>query len=298
MYTNQEQALIRLDIFNWLELRLNEKPWVTRQELLHDYFWRGERIPLVSTQKGIWNPRVLDSTLSIMSTSRSKYTDNWLPNGDVQYDYEDSDPSGGANRKLRIAFETQTPIIYFEGIEPSRYVPRFPVYVIEDLFSVRKFVVNLSGASTTFESAIPQEPIAREYAERRIFQRVHQPKFRAQVIMAYRTQCAICRIQHPELLDAAHIVPDSHERGIAAVPNGLSLCKIHHAAYDRNIVGISPDYEVRVDRAILQEVDGPMLKHGIQDMHGVSIQLPNNLQQHPNKDALAIRYSQFLDTAS
>lgn len=34
-----------------------------------------------------------------------------------------------------------------------------------------------------------------------------------------------------ERIDAAHIVEDGHELGIAAVRNGLALCKIHHAAF-------------------------------------------------------------------
>ncbi|MGI8867651.1 MAG: HNH endonuclease [Mycobacteriales bacterium] len=54
-------------------------------------------------------------------------------------------------------------------------------------------------------------------------------------MVAYETRCAVCRIGHRELLDAAHILPDTHPRGEPVVPNGLALCKIHHAAYDRNI---------------------------------------------------------------
>jgi hypothetical protein len=36
-----------------------------------------------------------------------------------------------------------------------------------------------------------------------------------------------------ELLDAAHILPDGHPKGEPVVPNGLALCKLHHAAFDR-----------------------------------------------------------------
>lgn len=298
MYSTDEQAQIRLDIFAWLELKLEEKPWITRDELSSGYSWHGETIRLVSLQKGIWNPSAFESTLSILSTAKSKYTDNWLDNGDIHYDYEDSSPLGGANAKLRHAFKTQTPIIYFEGLAPSKYVPRFPVYVIDDLFDLRKFVVNLSGASDLQESFLPSEPIKREYAERKILQRVHQPKFRAQVIMAYRTQCAVCRLQHSDLLDAAHIVPDHHERGVAAVPNGLSLCKIHHAAYDRNLIGISPDYQVVVEKKLMLEVDGPMLKHGIQEMNGIQLQLPSRTDELPSKELLEIRFQDFLRTTS
>jgi putative restriction endonuclease len=294
MNSGDEQARIRLDIFAWLEMRQSEQPWISRNDLLNSYSWMGVRIPLISTQKGIWNPARFEETLSILSTARSKYSDAWFENGDILYDYEDTDPVGGANKKLRLAFERQTPLIYFEGVEPSKYVARFPVYVIADNFPARKFTVNLSGARTFQESQLPLEPIQREYAERQILQRVHQPKFRAQVILAYRTQCAICRLQHAELLDAAHIMPDHHERGIAAIHNGLALCKIHHTAYDRNLIGISPGYQVQVDKKLLLEIDGPMLKHGIQEMDGVTIQIPSRSNQQPDRDLLEIRFKEFL----
>ena len=56
----------------------------------------------------------------------------------------------------------------------------------------------------------------------------------------------------------AHIVPDTEQLGIPTTPNGLALCKIHHAAYDQNMLGVSPDYRVVINREVLAEVDGPM----------------------------------------
>ncbi|HEX5332141.1 MAG TPA: HNH endonuclease, partial [Cellulomonas sp.] len=58
------------------------------------------------------------------------------------------------------------------------------------------------------------------------------------------------------------------------VTNGLSLCKIHHSAYDANLMGITPDYAVRINKALLLEIDGPMLRHGLQEMHGRPIGIP------------------------
>jgi len=46
--------------------------------------------------------------------------------------------------------------------------------------------------------------------------------------------------------------------------NGLALCKLHHAAFDANIIGVTPDLEVTVRLDVLQEIDGPMLQHGLQ----------------------------------
>lgn len=82
---------------------------------------------------------------------------------------------------------------------------------------------------------VPGEPdlVRRRYVTRVMQQRIHQARFRAIVLLAYSVRCTICRLHdHPELLDAAHILPDGHPRGEPIVPNGLALCKLHHAAFD------------------------------------------------------------------
>ena len=110
---------------------------------------------------------------------------------------------------------------------------------------------------------------------------------------AYDTTCTICHLKHGELLDAAHIIPDADAAGLAAVTNGLALCKIHHAAYDQNLLGISPDYRVHIDRELLDEVDSPMLRHGLQDMHGITITPPKRVALQPSRESLAIRFEGF-----
>jgi len=42
-----------------------------------------------------------------------------------------------------------------------------------------------------------------------------------------------------ELLDAAHIIPDNMPEGKSTIENGLSLCKLHHSAYDAFIIGVT-----------------------------------------------------------
>jgi hypothetical protein len=33
--------------------------------------------------------------------------------------------------------------------------------------------------------------------------------------------------------------------------------------FDKNIIGINPDFEIKVRQDILEEIDGPMLKYGL-----------------------------------
>ena len=114
------------------------------------------------------------------------------------------------------------------------------------------------------------------------------------VLSAYENRCTVCMLAHPSLLDAAHIVPDNDERGVASVVNGLAMCKIHHAAFDRYFLGIRPDYVVEIRHDLLEEIDGPMLKHGLQELHGNSLMtVPKSRRQRPERDLLEHKYEQF-----
>jgi putative restriction endonuclease len=98
----------------------------------------------------------------------------------------------------------------------------------------------------------------------------------------------------PVLLDAAHIVPDSEEGGIAAVRNGLALCKIHHAAYDSGVLGIRPDLVVQIRADLLEEVDGPMSEHGLKGRHGHPLMaVPRARVERPDPELLDRRYAAF-----
>lgn len=100
---------------------------------------------------------------------------------------------------------------------------------------------------------------------------------------AYRIHCAMCRLKRRELLDAAHIIPDSDPDGHPEVSNGLSLCKIHHAAFDRGIIGVRPDYVIQVREDVLKEEDGPMLKYGLQVPHNLELLLPMRTADRSSK---------------
>src|SRR5919107_1161577 len=132
--------------------------------------------------------------------------------------------------------------------------------------------------------------LRREYATRSVKQRLFQAEFRRRVVDAYRERCALCRLRHRELLDAAHITADSEAAGEPVVSNGMALCKLHHAAFDRYFFTVTPDYRVVVRPSILAESDGPMLVVGLQAIDGATIQLPAHEHQRPDRDRLARRY--------
>ncbi len=263
---------------------------VTRAQL-EAFSYGGEQLKLIDQSRGIRNPRQLAATLSILSQPKGPYDDVETEDGLLRYAYRDGDPDSGDNRKLRRAAELGLPLVLLQGIAAGVFVPTFPVYVVADdpvgryvEIAVDENLRYLAGATPTADT--------REYAERLTRLRLHQPVFRARVLRAYEQACAICRLRHVDLLDAAHILSDA-AGGQPVVPNGLSLCKIHHAAYDRGILGVRADYVVEVRPDVLLEVDGPMLKHGIQDVHGWTLELPKRIGDRPDRELLAQRWVTF-----
>jgi putative restriction endonuclease len=116
-------------------------------------------------------------------------------------------------------------------------------------------------------------------------------------LQAYREQCSVCRLRHYQLLDAAHIIPDRDPVGEPRVTNGISFCKLHHAAFDVYIIGITPDYMVEIRKDILEESDGPMLQHGLKELHKIKITLPRDKKSWPNRESLERRHQQFIDAS-
>lgn len=71
------------------------------------------------------------------------------------------------------------------------------------------------------------------------------------------------------------------------------MCKVHHAAYDRDILGVRPDLVIEIRQDILDEIDGPMLRHGLQEMKGVRLTVPSRHQSRPDRVRLEERYAEF-----
>ena len=294
---------VRLAAFNWLEKQVNiHVEFLTRDLLAKGFEFDGKRVPLVSPQ-GIFKPQIMpEIPLTITTTPSGPYNDN-LGDGEIfTYRYRGTNPDHRDNVGLRQAMLRKTPLIYLLGIVPGKYFPIWPVYIVGDSRSDLAFSVQISEpqslhlniqTSTRVAEANADYSLTRSYALRTIKQRLHQGSFRERVLRAYREQCAFCRLKHLELLDAAHIVADSDPEGEPTVTNGIALCKLHHAAFDSNIVGVRPDYVIEVRQDILTEEDGPMLKHGLVELNKKKIILPSPANLSPDKLLLEKRYEEF-----
>lgn len=277
---------------------------MTRAQMTSGFEFEGKRIPLALQAKGIWKPGLLGregaalsiSTASVRPGVEPRYNDsNISSDGWLEYCYQGTDPNAPENRAVRRAFELRRPLIYFHGVAPGLHLATAPVYVMGDdprtlTFTIAADTVGL-GDRGLMEGG-GDAPL-KEYATITAKRRLHQERFRQLVVTAYGERCTVCRLHHPELLDAAHILEDRDERGKPEVPNGLALCRIHHGAYDANIMGIAPDRSIHIRNDIMAEVDGPMLRYGLQEMHGSLIKVPGRRDLQPNEAYLEERFERF-----
>jgi putative restriction endonuclease len=271
----------------------------SRDDLARGFPFGGSLVKLVGPQ-GIFKPKeIRHYPLTITTTTKGPYSDSFDPSGNyLLYSYRGDDPDHHENRRLRDALRDQIPLIYFYGTVPSQYLAIYPVLVVGDDPKNLKFTVAADDVTQlSYERDGADDSIRRRYVTRLARQRMHQRSFRDRVLRAYRTQCSICRLKHADLLDAAHITPDADSQGEPIVSNGLSLCKIHHAAFDREYFGIQPDYRIVVRRKILKEKDGPMLKFGLQSINDMKLIVPRSVRERPDPERLRIRYRQFADNA-
>ena len=302
---DEHDSYVRLAAFRFLEEQTRlapEEGALAREVLTRGFAYEGQRVPLMGPQ-GIFKPRVLRdiplsiTTVPIVEGESRPYDDVFGPDGLLRYRYRGTNPSHHENVGLRLAMQRQVPVIYFHGVVPGLYVAEWPVYIVHDDPARLTFTVSVEERRfASLESLPPQSDetdIRRRYVTRLFRHRLHQREFRERVVLAYQHHCAICRLRRNELLEAAHIVPDADPLGVPSVRNGLALCTLHHAAFDRDVIGITPDYIVRVRRDVLEQEDGPMLVHGLQGFHGTSLRIPRNPKWQPDRQLLEARYNRF-----
>ena len=291
-------SAIRLAAFARLEELVRLWPdGVPAAEIKLGFAFQDRFLPLRS-QQGIFRPKemrggALSISTVVPKSGPPRYDDEIASDESFfAYRYRDNGPQSFDNRLLRQAYRDQSPIIYFRGIAPGMYEALWPCFITHD--DPVAGLVNVEvGVAATDAMELRSPEIDRRYVMRAVRQRLHQQQFRRVVLRAYRERCTICRLHETRLLQAAHIVADRDQRGLAEVPNGLSLCSIHHGAFDANLLGISPDLSVQLSPRLMDDEDGPMLEQGLKAFHGSQINVPRREVDHPSRDYLEERFAAF-----
>lgn len=267
---------------------------------LQAFTFHDERVSLIG-QRGIRKVAGLEAALTIFTTHAPRpdmrpYADDDGPEGYPRYKWRGSDPQHYDNVALRRAMELGKPLAWFLGVGTGLYEAHCPVWLVAEEPEQQQFVLALEeGMREQWTSMIfhPADLAARRrYVEDVVRRRLHQRMFRDRVLLAYRTQCALCRLRHEELLDAAHIRADA-EGGEPIVPNGIAMCAIHHRAFDSHFLAVRPDYVIELRKDVLEEQDGPTLRHALQGLHRQPIVLPRQRAARPDREALEARYDLF-----
>lgn len=142
------------------------------------------------------------------------------------------------------------------------------------------------GAVTNKERQVILSRIARKY-------RAHD--FRRRVLGAYEHRCAVCGVQL-ELIDAAHIIPVADPTSTDETTNGIALCKIHHAAMDRNLISFDEKYRIEISESEIERLADANLAGGIKEFKRhlkTAIILPTDRRDYPSptyiKQARSVR---------
>jgi putative restriction endonuclease len=119
---------------------------------------------------------------------------------------------------------------------------------------------------------------------RLVTERKGQSNFRAKLTEAYNNKCCITGERTSELLEAAHIQPYI-DKNSNHVKNGLLLRVDFHKIYDSGLMYIDEDYKIHIS---------PYVKSDYYlNFNGLKINLPNNSNMHPSKEALQYKEFEF-----
>jgi len=100
------------------------------------------------------------------------------------------------------------------------------------------------------------------------------PEFRATVLARYDRTCPVSGVDHPGLLDVAHVLPwREYPEHRADLANVLALSKTHHAAFDRELFTIDQDYRLCVNPSF--ETQSDVLQRTIIERAGEQLSLPD-----------------------
>lgn len=145
----------------------------------------------------------------------------------------------------------------------------------------------LNSLSTVTDDQVERiATAARKTVIAQIVRQYRAYDFRSRVLCAYGYRCAACGIQL-ELVDAAHIVPVAESGSTDETTNGIALCKLHHAAYDRNLMSVDQNYRIEISANQVERLTDANLIGGLPEFRQNlrdAILLPADRRDYPNPD--------------
>ena len=118
--------------------------------------------------------------------------------------------------------------------------------------------------------------------------------FRRAIMKIYAYTCAVCELNiraasGESVTDAAHIIPFSVSYN-DDIRNGISLCKLHHWAFDTGLISVDETYQVVVSSSMSEQVPPEWAS----EFCDRQIRLPEDEECFPAQDALTWHRQQIL----
>lgn len=183
------------------------------------------------------------------------------------------------------------------------FKPNFFVEYVKNLESLHSFGESegdLRVLETVAENPDSVDDLEIEHIrwERRtviqtVRKKLRDSSFQNRVLTAYNYQCAMCGVQL-DLVQAAHIVPVSHEAGTDQTSNGMALCALHHYAYDRGLVFVDEEYSIELNDSKITQLRSISRDEGLEEFTEAlrkMIVLPPGRLDRPHRDYLSIANS-------
>jgi len=114
--------------------------------------------------------------------------------------------------------------------------------------------------------------------------------FAKKVYEAYDNKCAMCGLGLG-LIEGAHIIPHANEKGTDDITNGISLCVLHHKAYDNSLIYFDENYLIKINKDKIKYLEEMGFDSGYRkfiELAFDTIKLPENYLHYPNKSNIEI----------
>lgn len=158
--------------------------------------------------------------------------------------------------------------------------------VIAEASAAYDRLMETEGVEPPIDSLILPRDVPSE-ALRQVRVRRNQWLFRQAVLSSYVDGCAMCDVDRPEFIIAAHIIPwaECPERRLDP-KNGIALCPMHDRAFELGVMSVSKDFTilVRPGEPARSRDRSEVLTTMIDRMAGRPLRMPERFA--PDADAL------------
>lgn len=128
--------------------------------------------------------------------------------------------------------------------------------------------------NSAWTPGVSTDEVVADTYETTVHARALDQEFRETVLSRYGRTCPVSGVDHPKLLDVAHVLSWSeYPEHRADLTNVLALSKTHHAAFDRELFTLDQEYRLRVNQSF--ETQSEVLQRTIVDQEGKRIPLPD-----------------------